>query len=798
MSPGNRREPVDQYNEAVERLNLVVGRRKRGATRKVGPSILHQGDQHMCRSAWIAAACLAFATSAAAQQVTNPIPTPIVKGSVRIRIDNLVQMPSTTSSLGNKRDNSPTARARINFLRESPDGRLFVNDLRGQLYTLDQNYQPQLYLDIDSANGGAGSIFPATYFSNGLAAGLITFNFHPDFQTNGIFYTIHMERAQDTLAVPNFATVDERSGSHPVKWETVVTEWKTPTPSASTWNAASGTRREILRVGTTADDYFHPYGDLQFNPLAKPGSPDYGLMYLSGGDWGYINGAGAPQGSGTEGQPDQLQRLNTLAGTLLRIDPRSPSQTGGQPGIGDYTIPSSNPFVDGNPNTLDEIYAFGFRNGHRMMWDTKDGSLYVTNVGHANLEEVERVVPGGNYGWPLREGTFVNGNDLAHGGDGDADHVFVNSVPNAQDVDSRGQPFLYPVAQYDHGEGASIAGGFVYHGHNVPQLYGKLIFGDIVTGRIFVADMPAIRNVDTTNPTTNVNVQEVQLYTVGANGVETNVNDLRTIVGNSRADLRYGIDSSGEIFVMTKTDGFIRKLVGVDALNELVLRVDPMTGQARIENKAASGATIKGYSILSSSNSLRPGDAFWHSLTDQGQGGWVEAGPDVNALSELNPMSQLSIPNGAGFNLGAPFNPAGSEDLKFEFQIIGNTGTTTGIVTYGSLLAGDFNRNGVVDAGDYVLWRKTNGQQVLRGVGADGNGDGMIDNSDYELWKSNLGNTLAAQASAATSSLGTNVAEPHSGLLILLTISRFAMMRRRKVLSSLTSQPFAQRIKISL
>ena len=257
---------------------------------------------------------------------------------------------------------------------------------------------------------------------------------------------------------------------------------------------------------------FHPYGDLQFNPLAKPGDPDYGLMYVSGGDWGYINGAGAPQGSGTEGQPGQLQRLDTLAGTVLRIDPRSPTQTGGQAGIGDYTIPADNPFVDGNPNTFDEIYAFGFRNGHRMTWDMNDGSLYVTNVGHANLEEIERVVPGGNYGWALREGTFVNGNDLAHGGNGDADDVFVHNVPNALDVDFRGQPFLYPVVQYDHGEGASIAGGFVYSGQNVPQLHGKFIFGDIVRGRIFVADMAAIRNVDITEPNANCSSRSSALH----------------------------------------------------------------------------------------------------------------------------------------------------------------------------------------------------------------------------------------------------------------------------------------------
>jgi len=546
----------------------------------------------------------------------------------------------------------------------------------------------------------------------------------------------------------------------------VVTEWKTQNPLAATWNEATGTRREILRVGTTADSYFHPYGDLQFNPLATPSSPDYGLMYLSGGDWGYINGAGAPQGSGTEGQPGQLQRLNTLAGTLLRVDPRSPSQTGGQAGVGDYTIPPNNPFVDGNPNTLDEIYAFGFRNGHRMMWDTSDGSLYVTNVGHANLEEVEHVVPGGNYGWPLREGTFVNGNDLANGGDGDADHVFANNVSNAQDVDFRGQQFLYPVAQYDHGEGASIAGGFVYHGQNVPQLYGKMIYGDIVTGRIFVSDMSAIKGVNNSNPAPTAAVQEVQLYTVGANGVENNINDLRTIVGNSRADLRFGIDDNGEIFVMTKTDGFVRKLVGMDAANQLVLHIDPMTGNSKIENRSAGGTTIEGYSVLSQSGSLRPDDAFWNSLTDQSTSGWVEASPTANALSELSPQSQLVVPSSGNLNLGSPFNPAGAQDITFEFQVVGNTGATTGIVVYGSLLAGDFNRDGSVNASDYVIWRKSNGQTVARGFGADGNGDGLVDYSDYQLWTSHFGNTTSGAGT-----LTDAVPETGTGALLLLAIS---------------------------
>lgn len=496
--------------------------------------------------------------NASQAQLSNPIPTPIVKQGLRAKIVDVVQFPDTLSSVG-KPDHRPESHARLNFLRESPDGRLFVNDLRGQLYRLDENYEPQLYLDIDSVNGQSGSIFPATWYSNGLAAGFVSYTFHPEFETNGLFYTLHMERASSTSAVPDFSTTDLGNPPQGVNWHTVLTEWSAADPLADSWNESTGTRREVLRVGTTATAYFHPFGDLQFNPNASPGSDDYGLLYVSGGDWGYINGAGAPQDPDTEGQPGQTQRLDTLAGTLIRIDPRSPSVTGGQPGLGDYTIPADNPFVDGDPNTFDEVYAFGFRNGHRMAWDT-DSTLFVSSVGHANIEEIERIVPGGNYGWVNREGTFVNGNDIASGGNGDADVVFANNVPDSLDVDFRGQEYLYPVVQYDHGEGFANSGGFVYRGSLMPELQGKFIFGDIVNGRVFAADVDQMKSIDLTDPSTTGAIEEIQLFTIDEFGGEIDV-DLRGHYLPGRVDLRLGLDDDGELWVITKEDGYLRRLV---------------------------------------------------------------------------------------------------------------------------------------------------------------------------------------------------------------------------------------------
>jgi hypothetical protein len=79
---------------------------------------------------------------------------------------------------------------------------------------------------------------------------------------------------------------------------------------------------------------------VEFNPTAKPGSPDYGLLYTSGSDLGFSNGGGP-----NSQNPGQTQRLDSLITAILRIDPRSPSESKGQKGVGDYTIPPSNRFA---------------------------------------------------------------------------------------------------------------------------------------------------------------------------------------------------------------------------------------------------------------------------------------------------------------------------------------------------------------------------------------------------------------------------------------------------------------------
>ena len=65
-----------------------------------------------------------------------------------------------------------------------------------------------------------------------------------------------------------------------------------------------------------------------------------------------------------------------MIGAILRFDPRSPTASKGTKGLGDYTIPAVNRFAaDNDAKTLGEIYAYGFRNAHRLSWDATDGPL---------------------------------------------------------------------------------------------------------------------------------------------------------------------------------------------------------------------------------------------------------------------------------------------------------------------------------------------------------------------------------------------------------------------------------------
>src|SRR5437867_7070435 len=140
-----------------------------------------------------------------------------------------------------------------------------------------------------------------------------------------------------------------------------------------------------------------------FNPLAQTGDSDYRNLYISNGD-----GAAGQ----TPGDPHPTpQRLDALQGKILRITPDTSlrTNTSSLSGNGRYRIPTSgldpNPFVSlGLTNVKREIYAYGFRNPHRMSWDPVSNELIVDDIGLNSWEEVNIIHKGINYGYAEREG----------------------------------------------------------------------------------------------------------------------------------------------------------------------------------------------------------------------------------------------------------------------------------------------------------------------------------------------------------------------------------------------------------
>jgi hypothetical protein len=175
-----------------------------------------------------------------------------------------------------------------------------------------------------------------------------------------------------------------------------------------------------------------------------------GLLYLGIGDGGGANdnsgGVDAASDGHTNGGGGNGQDRTNVYGNVLRIDPLGDDSANGQYGIPD------NPFVDDEEGWLDEIWAWGFRNPYRLAFDAA-GDLWAADVGQGQREEIDRVAPGGNHGWPYLEGTRVN---RAGGPAGT----------------------IAPIGEYTHADGTAVLGGYFYDGTAIPALAGRYLFGD--------------------------------------------------------------------------------------------------------------------------------------------------------------------------------------------------------------------------------------------------------------------------------------------------------------------------------
>jgi len=311
--------------------------------------------------------------------------------------------------------------------------------------------------------------------------GFLGLAFHPGFNNPASpgFHTLYTFNSQSLGTGPTYAAPNAALQGY----KTAVNEWKISTTNANVVDPAS--LREIISFGKNANN--HNGGTIAFGPD--------GYLYLGLGDGGNANDVGAshiePGGN--------AQNLSTPLGKMLRLDPLNPTLTPTSPdpisANGQYRIPTTNPFQ--GPGQVPEIYAYGLRNPYRFAFDRANGDLILADVGQNNIEEINRIVIGGNYGWAIKEGDFLFNRTTNTGPVGTIGAPPGNRSPGfpAGLID----PIVGTLAtlEYDHNDGISVTGGFVYRGAAIPELFGKYVFGDLairnapprVDGRLFYADL---------------------------------------------------------------------------------------------------------------------------------------------------------------------------------------------------------------------------------------------------------------------------------------------------------------------
>ncbi len=381
-------------------------------------------------------------------------------------------------------------------------GRLFVGEQRGVIRVVKNGVlQPTPFLDVSSKLTPEQPGFDER--------GLLGLAFHPRFGQTGqpgagrlyVFYSAPSPNAPGSTDAP-------------VNCQSVIAEYTVSATDPEQADPAS--ERRLLSFDKP--QFNHNGGQLAFGPD--------GLLYIGTGDGGGGDDNNAGHTGGTAAAPRPTNALgnsqdrSNLLGKILRIDPLGTSAPGGQ-----YAIPADNPFV-GEEGVREEIWAYGLRNPWRFSFDRVTGRLFCADVGQGEIEEIDLIVKGGNYGWRNLEGTFT---------------------PNFSiDAPPLVAPPIAPLAQYAHpgvikGEpplpvlGVSITGGFLYRGPALPELQGKYVFGDY--------------SQDGTGPTGVV----LGLHEAAPDAWEISMLDL--VGGNPIGGFlqTFGEDEAGEIYLGSKT-----------------------------------------------------------------------------------------------------------------------------------------------------------------------------------------------------------------------------------------------------
>ena len=397
-------------------------------------------------------------------------------------------------------------------------GILYIVDQAGKILIISNGqFQAEPFLDVTDRIVQPLGILGSFDIDDFDERGLLGFAFHPDFTDADLpghhkIYTYTSEPVQG----PADFTLDLQSDQ--INHQSVIIEWQLV---ESGLHIDPDSARVLLRIDQP--QFNHNGGAIAFGPD--------GYLYIALGDGGGANDTDA--GHGDEGNG---QNINTVHGSILRIDPIAPELTPDSRDVaganGAYRIPWDNYFVgiDG----IDEIYAYGFRNPYRFSFDTLSGMLIAADVGQDFVEEINIVRKGLNYGWRIKEGDF-------------------QFDPAGQDIGLlfEDSGIIDPVAQYDHDDGLSVIGGHMYYGAQIPELRALYVFGDFSRG---------FRDPDGRLFTADLFTGEIQELLIGNDSQNLNL----FVKG-------LGLDNDGEIYVLASS------ALGPYGNTGLVLKIVPLS-----------------------------------------------------------------------------------------------------------------------------------------------------------------------------------------------------------------------------
>ncbi|MBA4851294.1 sorbosone dehydrogenase family protein [Emticicia sp. BO119] len=328
--------------------------------------------------------------------------------------------------------------------------KVYVIEQRGVIRVFDNvstTSQAAVFLDIDARVDAGGEM------------GLLGLAFHPDFKTNGYFYVNYNRNS------PSRQTVISRFRVNPGS------------------QVADANSEKILLT------FEQPYSNHNGGKLAF-GADSY--LYIATGDGG---SGGDPQ--------NNAQNRKNLLGKILRIDVNVAETE-------KYTIPDNNPYRGNTEGFMQEIYAYGLRNPWRFSFDSANNNLWAGDVGQNEVEEIDIITKGGNYGWKIKEA-----NDCYGGG-----------------TNCNQAGLIAPVWSYKQGaDGRSVTGGVVYRGKKLPDLVGKYVFGDYVSGKIWSLKYDGAKATDSGD-----------------------------IIGNVSSVSAFGEDADKELYILNYSTGKVYKL----------------------------------------------------------------------------------------------------------------------------------------------------------------------------------------------------------------------------------------------